>query len=280
VRPGYSSVGKIIAKGSGISDIEIGDRVYYSGPHASVCRIENGNKTQGISLFKLKRDISPKDASLYNLGLVAISGISAADVKPGDTAVIFGLGVIGLLSACLCKEAGLRVIAVDPSKSRCKVANQLGINECISSPPENQIEDIRRATNGLGADISIDITGSSKAIESAVFSAALYGQVILMGTPRADMDMNVTPLFNRIHMNMLTVKGAFNNLYTLRGAEGCRINVERNLRYFEDLIYSAKLDVQKIISHVIKPDEIQETYHGLMYDKDNYVCALIDWGAC
>jgi len=277
VRPGYSSVGKLIAKGSGIKDIEIGDRVYYSGTHASVCRVENGNKTQGTSIFKLEHDICPKTASLYNLGLIAVSSVAATDIKPGDTAAVFGLGAIGLLVAQLYKQAGAKVIAIDPAKSRCDMAKSLGISECVSVSPENQVEEILKITNGLGADICADVTGDSRAIANAVFVTAKHGQVILTGTPRADIEMNVTPIFNRIHMNMLKVVGAFNNLYPLHGAEGCRISVERNLRYFESLIYENKIDAGKIISHVIKPDEIQEAYHGLMYDRDKYLCVVIDW---
>ncbi|MCL2565567.1 MAG: zinc-binding alcohol dehydrogenase [Defluviitaleaceae bacterium] len=277
VRPGYSSVGKVIAKGSGLKDIEIGDRVYYSGPHASVCRIENGEKTQGTSIFKMEGDISPKLASLYNLGLIAVSSVAAGEIKPGDSAAVFGLGAIGLLVAALYKEMGLRVIGVDPAKTRCKIAENLGISECVDTPPDKQVEEILKMTGGLGADICADVTGDSRAIANAVFSAQTHGQVILMGTPRADIDMNVTKVFNRIHMNMLSVRGAFNNLYPLRSAEGCRISVTRNLRYFESLLEKGRIDANKIISHVIKPDEIQEAYHGLMSDKENYLCVVIDW---
>ena len=277
VRPGYSSVGKVIAKGSGLKDIEIGDRVYYSGPHASVCRIENSDRTQGTSIFKSYRDLCPKEASLYNLGLIAVSSVAVTEVKPGDTAAVFGLGAIGLLVACLLKEAGARVIAVDPIKSRCEKAKELGISECLSAPPGEQVEEIRRLTNGLGADICADVTGDSRAITNAVLSTALYGQVVLMGTPRADIEMNVTPVFNRIHMNMLTVRGAFNSLFPLRETEGSRITVERNLRYFETLVAEGRLAADKIISHVIKPEEVQSAYHGLMYDKENYLCVVIDW---
>ena len=277
VRPGYSSVGKVIATGGGLKGIQPGDRVYYSGPHASVCRITNGNITQGPSVFKLNRDIPPKEASLFNLGLIAVSNVAATEVKPGDTAVVFGLGAIGLLVACLFVDTGARVIAVDPVASRCETASRLGIRDCISVPPDEQVAKILEMTGGAGADTCADVTGDSRAIASAVFSAARYGQVVLMGTPRADMDMNVTPVFNRIHMNMLTVRGAFNNLFPLRETEGCRITVERNLRYFESLIADGRIDAGKIISHVIKPEDIQDAYHGLMYDRENYRCVVIDW---
>lgn len=277
VRPGYSAVGKVIAKGSGLPGIKKGDRVYYSGTHASVCRIENGDRTQGTSIFKLNRDIDPKEAALYNLGLIALSNVAVTEIKPGDTAAVFGLGAIGLLVAKLFLEAGVRVIAVDPIKSRCDIATRLGISECVSVPPGEQVEEILAKTDGLGADICADVTGDSRAISGAVFSAALYGQVVLMGTPRADMEMNVTPVFNRIHMNMLTVRGAFNSLYPLRETEGCRITVERNLRLFEKLIAERVIDAGEIISHTINPEDIQAAYHGLMYDKENYHCVVLDW---
>jgi len=241
--------------------------------------MENGDRTQGPVIFRANRDICPKEASLFNLGLIAVSSVAATEIKPGDTAAVFGLGAIGLIAAKLYKEAGARVIGADPVKSRCDRALEFGIDECVSVSPDKQVEEIRGLTGGRGADICADVTGDSRAIANAVLSAAVYGQVILTGTPRADAEMNVTPVFNRIHMNMLTVKGAFNSLYPLRETEGCRITVERNLRYFEKLLAGGIIDAGKIISHTIKPGEIREAYHGLMYDKENYFCVVIDWGA-
>ncbi|MEA4911359.1 MAG: hypothetical protein VB092_01945 [Oscillospiraceae bacterium] len=105
VRPGYCAVGRVLAKGSALTDIDVGGRVFYSGPHASVCRLYRGERTQEPMLFPLPADIDPQAAALITLGLVAMSGVNATQVKLGDTLAVFGLGAIGLIAARSTKNA-------------------------------------------------------------------------------------------------------------------------------------------------------------------------------
>lgn len=277
VRPGYSAVGIVRAKSDGLPDIALGDRVFYTGPHASICRFRRGNVTQGPMIFRLPNGIAPLHGALITCGLVAMSGVCAAEVKPGDCAALFGLGSIGLFAARMLQRMGVRVIAFDTVAARCETAKALGIKESHPCEAQGQLETLMGATGGRGADIVVDVTGSAAAIMTAIGCAATYGQVILLGTPRADHTANVTPAFNAIHMRMLRVIGAFNSLYPPQPAEGQRISVARNFQTVCEMLCDGGVDAARMISHVIAPDAIQEAYHGLMYDRDHYDCAVIDW---
>ena len=277
VRPGYSAAGVVLAKGKGLEDLQVGDRVFYSGPHQSVCRFSRGGRTQGPRIFKLPQGMDAKAASAITLGLVAISGVHATEVKLGDTLAVFGLGTIGLIAALLYQKQGARVIAVDPVESRCALARRLGIAETLSCPPDRQVEALRDLTGGRGVDIAVDVTGVSAAIEHAVLSCGKYGQAVLLGSPRAAYDCNITPLLSAIHMKMLRVVGAFNSLYPVYETEGSRLSVARNFQVICRLIQSGELDIEALVSHVIRPEEAEEAYHGLMYDREYYRCVVIDW---
>ena len=277
VRPGYSAIGKVLAKGDGLTDLNVGDKVFYSGPHASVNRYSRSDKTQGPKIFKVPADLNAAEGSLICLGLVAMNGVNATEIKLGDTLAVFGLGTIGLMAALLYQELGARVIAVDPVKSRCELAKEMGIKEVLDCPADQQVTKIKELTNGRGVDIAVDVTGVSPAIESVILACGLHGQVILLGSPRAAYTTNITTILNHIHMKMIKVSGAFNNLNPVYEKEGSRICVERDFKTICDRIYDKRIDASKIISHVIKPEGAQEAYHGLMYDKEVYRCVVLDW---
>lgn len=277
VYPGYTAVGKVIAKGSGLSSIEIGDRVFYSGPHASINRFSHVGKTQGSKIMKIDPRLTDKQALLIQMGLIAMNAVTACTGKLTDTVTVYGLGTIGIVTALLLQKAGMRVLCFDPVESRCEEARSLGLKECFSIEPSKQVEKIMELTNGKGCDISVDVSGISGAIVNAILGTAQYGQVILLGSPRASFETDITPVFNAIHMKMLDVKGSFNQLNPFPQTDGTRHNVLRDFETIQRLILDGTLDADKLISHIIKPEEVMEAYHGLMYEKEVWHCVAIDW---
>jgi len=277
VYPGYTAVGTVQMKGSGLPDIEIGDRVFYAGPHASINRYRHIGTTQGDKILKIDPRLSDKQACLIQMGLIAMNAVTACNGKITDTAAVYGLGTIGIVAALLLQKAGMRVICFDPVSSRCESARSLGLPECYDVAPEQQVETLRSLTNGRGSDVSVDVSGISAAIANAVFGSAKHGQVILLGSPRASFTTDVTPIFNAIHMKMLDVKGAFNELNPYGTTDGTRRSVLRDFETVQQLILDGTLDADKLISHVIAPEEVMTAYHGLMYEREIWHCAAIDW---
>jgi threonine dehydrogenase-like Zn-dependent dehydrogenase len=265
----------VLAKGEGLTDLQVGDRVFYTGPHTSVCRFSRGKRTQGPMIFKLPEGIGVQEGTLITLGLVAISGINSVEVRLGDRIGVFGMGMIGLLSALMLKKLGAEVIAIDPVMERCAQTQQMGITHIVDCPPEEQLGQIQARFGGL--DAAVDVTGAARAIETAILACKKYGQVALLGTPRASCTLDVTPMLNAIHMRMLRVTGAFNSLEPVFESEGMRLNVARNFETVCGMILSRELPVSWLISHVIAPEEAERAYHGLMFEPDLYHCVVIDW---
>ena len=114
VYPGYSAIGTVLRVGEGLQDLKRGERVFYSGVHASVNKFVHEGTTQGGKIMKIDERLTDKQACLIPLGLIAMNAVTACNGKITDTAAVFGLGTIGILAALMLKEAGLRVIALDP----------------------------------------------------------------------------------------------------------------------------------------------------------------------
>lgn len=277
VYPGYTAVGKVLRKGKGLTHLEVGDRVFYSGPHASINKYSHVGTTQGAKILKIDERMSDTQACMIQMGLIAMNAVTACHGNLTDTVAVYGLGTIGIVAALLLQKQGMRVICFDPVETRCQEARNAGLKECYSVAADKQVETLKQLTNGKGAEISVDVSGISPAIVNAILGTAKYGQVILLGSPRASFTCDITPALNAIHMKMLDVKGAFNQLNPFPQTDGTRQNVLKDFETVQRLILDGTIDADKLISHVIAPEEIMSAYHGLMHEKELWHCAVIDW---
>jgi 2-desacetyl-2-hydroxyethyl bacteriochlorophyllide A dehydrogenase len=281
VYPGYASIGRIeTANLSKPAAFAPGDRVLFSGPHQEL-QVYGAPVMSSLGmLVKLGPEydsLSSVDASLIHLGLVAMNGILPADLKLGDKVCVFGLGVVGLLTALLYQASGAEVLGIDAVENRTAHAQQAGLRNAL---PAGDWQDQARAVReffGREADITVDATGRSEGIISAVMSCGEYGQVLLLGSPRIDHTCNITPVFNRIHMKMITVTGAFNGRYPFYKKEGSRESIERNIASFTALLKSGVIESRRIISHIVRPEAAMEAYDGLFHHSETYHCAVFDW---
>lgn len=275
VRPGYCSCGTVLAKANQLEGIEIGDRVFFNSPHASLVRINHGNKTQGNMIAKVPGELSDIEVTSINLGLVALQGVNLTDVKIGDKVAVFGLGNIGIITALMYQKLGATVYAIDPVKNRGALAKKMGIKNIIDCDSEQLVQQFKTQVGFV--DIAVDVTGISLAIINAIQITKPYGQVLLLGSPRAGYETDITPVFNAIHMKNLKVIGGFNQTTPLHPVEGKDDSVMKNLNSYCQMMINKDIDISKLVSHIISPDEIESAYAGLMYDRENYVCVVIDW---
>ena len=278
VRPGYCSVGRVLAAGDRVTAAKAGDRVLFSGPHSSL-QLYDPQKSDGGVLFGLRGETRPVDGAFLMMCWIAMNGILPADVKLGDTAAVLGMGTLGIIAALYYQQMGVDVIALEPVAHRAELAKSMGIRRVLHCQPEEQYEAVMSATGGRGADLVVDAAGFSQSIETGIKIAAKYGQVILMGSPRTDYVTNVTDSFNAIHTKMLTVIGALNRRYPYAEKEGSRLSIQRSLGYIETLLNQKIIDVDRLVSHVIAPtaEALMDAYEGLMHHKDTYTGVVIDW---
>jgi D-arabinose 1-dehydrogenase-like Zn-dependent alcohol dehydrogenase len=281
VRPGYCTVGVVLNKGSEVISVDVGDRILFMGPHASHHIVSqnatNPHSAESEFFYKIHPDLSSKEAAVLIMGWIAMNGVLPVDVKLLDTVVIFGMGNLGLILSIYYKTLGVNVIGIDPIKHRCDVARAIGIPQVIQADPADQVDAVLKLTDQKGADIVIDATGLSAVIETAVAVTARYGTVVLLGSPRSEYVTNITPMLNAIHMRNLKVIGALNQLYPYEETQGVRITKRRGLDHITKMMLNKTIDVDQLISHVIKPEDIMSAYDGLMNHKEEYTSVLIDW---
>jgi threonine dehydrogenase-like Zn-dependent dehydrogenase len=276
-RTGYGSIGIVQALGSGVTDVKVGDRVFYAGKHALINRFLHGQDHQWGILYPAPKDLDPVEAAFVCMAEIAMTAPNITELDLGDTVAVFGLGLVGNLAAQLYQIAGARVIGVDPVKSRCELARRVGIETVVDVAPDQQVDAVKALTGGKGAAVTVDAVGHSAVVGTAIRATALMGQVLLLGSPRAPFSADLTELMSAIHVNCLTVRGAHMWQFPAFPVRGAKQTVPWGYATCFDLIRARKLKVRELASHVIKPQDAPKAYHGLQHEKDVWTGVVIDW---
>jgi predicted dehydrogenase/threonine dehydrogenase-like Zn-dependent dehydrogenase len=177
---GYSAAGIVVALGTGVHDIAIGDRVAGAGAqyahHAEYIRVARN------LCAPIPDGVDFESASTVTLGAIALQGVRRAQPTLGEIFVVVGLGILGQLTMQMLRANGCRVIGTDPDRSRIAVATSLGM-EHGQHPDDDDLEAVARLTNGYGADgvIITAATSSDSVVSNAFKMCRKKGRVVLVG---------------------------------------------------------------------------------------------------
>lgn len=173
---GYEEVGEIIEVGSDVTDIPVGTNLFGTW----------GHRTHFVAnLDYVRPRLMPEGADpifgiFSHLGAIALNGVHDAHIMLGDTVAIFGMGALGQFVSIMAQKSGAKVIAIDLHDSRLEMARELGASMTINAR-NNPAEQIKAMTKGLGADICIEVSGSTRALHEAIRAVAYSARVVAMG---------------------------------------------------------------------------------------------------
>ena len=157
---GYSNVGIIMAVGSQVNEYSVGDRVLSNGRHAEVVNV-------GVNLVEaIPVGISDELASYAVVGSIGLQGIRLLKPEFGETVLVYGAGLIGLLAIQILIHNGCRVIAADIDQENLKVAELYGA-------------EVIHATDGNNFEAQISALVSSAVIDCALVTAAANNDSII-----------------------------------------------------------------------------------------------------
>lgn len=196
---GYQNVGRVVEVGKEVTDLRAGDLVFAYEPHQTMYA------APAASVIKLPNLKNPAQGVVYSNINTAYNGVLDADIRLDDVVVIFGQGLIGLLvTQFVRRSAARKIIVVDPIASRREMALRLGATAALDPLAGDVALQVREQTDGRGADVTIDVTGSYAALHEAIRTAAPNTTVIALswygGTAEA---LNLSEEF---HHNRITIK--------------------------------------------------------------------------
>jgi threonine dehydrogenase-like Zn-dependent dehydrogenase len=155
-------------------------------------------------VIPLPEGVHPEDAAMLQKAGVGLHGARAANVILGDTALVTGQGPIGCFAAQLCKLAGAyQVIATDLADGRLEVAKQAGIDVVLNPRRDDVVKRVQELTNGLGADVVIEASGSPKAFLQACAAARFYTKIVVLGWILDSCTFNMSDAFTPKGLEMV-----------------------------------------------------------------------------
>ena len=257
---GYCNVGEVVAVGEGVSGFEVGDRVASNGAHAEyVCVPKN-------LVAHIPDNVSDEEAAFTVVGSIGLQGIRLLNPTLGETVVVIGLGLIGLLTAQLLKANGCRVIGSDLDEEKLALAEKWGIIP-FNSGKGDVVKFVEEQTDGVGAD-GVVITASAHTdaiISQAARMSRKRGKIVLVGV----IGLNISRA--EFYEKELTFQvscsygpGRYDDNYEQKGMDYplpfVRWTEQRN---FESVLYaisSGALQVREMITEIVPLDEYKKIY--------------------
>jgi L-iditol 2-dehydrogenase len=220
---GHEASGVIAAVGAEVSGWEVGDRVTFDSTvycgRCHFCRQGRMNlcderRVLGVScdeyrrdgafaelvavpervLYRIPDELSFEHAAMVEPLSVAVHGVERIPVSLGDTAVVVGAGVIGLLAVQALRAAGCgTIISVDLEADRLDLARRLGADVGLKADECDVIAEVRRHSGGRGADVAFEAVGVPAAVQTAIECLRKGGSAALVGnvTPAVELPLQV-----------------------------------------------------------------------------------------
>jgi predicted dehydrogenase/threonine dehydrogenase-like Zn-dependent dehydrogenase len=258
---GYCQVGRVIGVGEGVSDIRLGDRVASNGSHAEVVSVPRN------LVAKIPDSVSDEDAAFTVIGAIGLQGIRLLDPTLGETVVVIGLGLIGLLTAELLRLNGCRVVGVDLDEAKLELARRKGIVTCNSKQGDDPVKFVHELTGGMGAD-GVLITASAKnndIISQAARMARKRGKIVLIGV--VGLDLSRAEFYEKeltFQVSCSYGPGRYDDDYEQKGHDYpmpyVRWTENRNFQTILQLLASRLLDVKPFITEVVPLAEYDKIY--------------------
>ena len=264
---GYCNVGEVIAVGEGVLDVQVGDRVANNGPHAEIVCVSKN------LVAKVPENVSDDQAVFTIAGAIALQGVRDLGVLLGETVVVLGLGLIGLLTAELLRISGCRVVGIDPDEGRLKIAESKGI--IIYNPNRGSAEHfVKDLTGGIGADgiIIAAAAGGQAVMSEAVRLSRKRGKIVLVGV--VDVEISRNEFYYKglkFEVSCSYGPGRYDPVYEEEGVDYpvsyVRWTAKRNFEAILQMLSGGSLDIQPLISEVIPLQEFSSVYRNIISSK-------------
>jgi len=259
---GYCNVGRVLEAPGTV--YKAGERVVSNGHHAQIVRVP-------INLCaRVPDSVDDESAAFTVLGAIALQGIRLVSPTVGETVVVTGLGLIGLLAVQLLRANGCRVLGIDFDTAKCDLARKFGAETVDLSKGEDPIVKAAEFSRGRGVD-GVVITASTKSNEPVSQAATMCrkrGRIVLVGV--VGLELSRADFFEKeltFQVSCSYGPGRYDDEYEQKGHDYpigyVRWTEQRNFEAVLDLMASGSLDVKPLISHRYEIDNALEAYQKL-----------------
>ena len=275
---GYCNVGRVVAVGKGVTEFSVGDRVASNGNHAEFVSVPKN------LVAKIPDNVSNDDATFTVIGSIGLQGIRLLNPTFGETIVVVGLGLIGLVTAELLLANGCNVIGFDFDSEKIRIAKEKGVTVLNPSDGTDQVKFVESLTNGVGAD-GVIITASNKSDEIISQSARMCrkrGRVVLVGV--IGLNISRTDFYEKeisFQVSCSYGPGRYDEEYEMKGQDYpigfVRWTEKRNFEAVLNSISKGTLEVGSLITDRIPLLDYQKIYGDMSNSRS--IASIIEYPA-
>ena len=266
---GYSAAGTVVEVGEEVADFQAGDRVAVCwGHHARYVTVGTQN------LFKLPEDVPFTDAAVWNIATFPMAAIRKCRLELGESAMVMGLGVLGMIAVKLLRAAGaMPVIAVDPVEHKRKQALELGADYALDPLAPDFAETVKSLTKG-GVKVCVEVTGIGAGLDGALDCMRRAGRVALLGCTRSS-DFTID-YYRKVHGPGITLIGAHTQARPGTDSAPGWWTEQDDRQTLCDLYRFGRLSLGTMVEETHKPEEAPRVYHRLATEK-TFPLVQFDW---
>lgn len=277
---GYSGVGRVIACGKGVTEVQAGDLVAMVGT-AYHCEINRVSRTM---LTKVPEELADyRQAAFCALGGIALEGIHQAEVVPGETVAVIGMGLVGQIVCRILNAYGCDVIGYDVVD---KTMPGTRLKAFINSGDDNAADMTKALTRGRGVDkvIITAATNSNAPMDLAAAIARDRGIICMIGVTQMNIDRR--PYYEReLSFRIARSYGAgrYDSTYEQKGIDYpigyVRFTEGRNIEEFVRLLAQGRISLADIITHEIPFEKAAEAYEMITKNPNHerYIGVLLKY---
>ncbi|QLE02363.1 Gfo/Idh/MocA family oxidoreductase [Galbibacter sp. BG1] len=258
---GYCNVGIVEKIGKGVTEFKVGDRVASNGNHAEYVVVPKN------LVAKIPNEVSDEEATFTVIGSIGLQGIRLLKPTFGETIVVVGLGLIGLVTAELLLANGCNVIGFDYDPVKVQLAKEKGVLAVNPSDGTDQVKFVQEYTDGIGAD-GVIITASNKSNDIISQSAKMSrkrGRIVLVGV--IGLDISRADFYEKelsFQVSCSYGPGRYDESYEQKGVDYpigyVRWTENRNFEAVLNAIKRGSLDVKSLITESYELSDYQKIY--------------------
>ena len=274
---GYSNVGVVAETGSGFKGFKPGDRVVSNGRHADIVRVP------AKLCAKIPDNVGDETAVFTVVASIGLQGIRLAGPTLGESFVVTGPGLIGLLAVQMLRANGCRVMAVDFDEKKLDLARQFGAETCNPGKGEDPVAAGVAFSQGRGVDgvIICAATKYSDPVTQAARMCRKRGRIILVGV--TGLELNRADFYEKeltFQVSCSYGPGRYDPEYEEKGHDYpigyVRWTEQRNFEAVLDLMAAGKLDVGPLISHRFRFEDAPKAY-DLLSEGESVLGILLEY---
>ena len=271
VVPGYSNIGIVVKTGADVSPDWVGKRVTAYCPHARYV------KTKAERARLVPDGVDDDQAVFFALAEITMNGVRRGSVQWGEAVVVYGMGLIGQLTARLCRLCGARpVFAVDVAQERLNLLTDDAAIVPLLAQRDDVYQRVKDATRGRMADVVFEATGAPALLLQQVKLLRRQGRLVILSSPRGKVEFDFHDDCNWPSLNII---GAHNSSHPEHATLQNPWTLARHNELFFDLALAHELQVAPLISHRASFTEAPALYQMLLHDRSQAMGVILEW-AC